>query len=148
MRKATTNELNKVKQVLKLLRKDPDIFPELEIGIILKDCEFDDSYESWLSLIKKLDNEHEQDFFKASWVPICFDKFVFIDVAKEDWCIFVGEYNCYSDEVEEHYWYKNHFFIDMEDLLTNIGDFEYLKRVRNENRDQKQNDIDVWLENL
>ena len=148
MRKASEQDLYKVRQILKMLRRDPDIFPKLKIGTILKDHQFDQSYQDWMRLLKKFDRNHEIEFFKPHWVPICFDEFVFIDVAQENWCIFEVGYNCFEDDVEDHYWYKNHFFIDMEDLLNYAGDFEYLKRVRNQNRDQSQNDVEEWLGNL
>lgn len=148
MRKATGTEIKRLKNILAVLRKDPDVFPKLKIGTILKEEQFDQSYEDWLRLLSKFDRYHEIEFFKPNWVPICFDEFVFIDVAQENWCIFEAGYNCWEDDVDDHYWYKNHFFIDMEDLLNNVGDYTHLKEVRNRNRDQRQNDVDEWLENL
>ena len=148
MRIASDIELNKLRQILKILRHHPEVFAKLKIGTILKDEQFDQSYEDWLRLLTKFDRYHEKEFFRPYWVPICFNEFVFVDVTQENWCIFEANYNCWEDDVNDHYWYKNHFFIDMEDLLNNAGDFEYLKEVRNRNRDQRQNAVDEWLENL
>ncbi|MCB9225498.1 MAG: hypothetical protein R2780_01630 [Crocinitomicaceae bacterium] len=145
MRKATIEELENVMKILNVLRKDPEIFPRLKIGTILTEEQFLQSYEDWVRLVRKLEHYHEVEFFKTHWVPICFDEFVFIDVAQENWCIFEGGYNCVEDEIKDHYWYKIQFFIDLDDLLKNSGDFEYLDHVYKTNRDQRFNDLDKWI---
>ena len=143
-----TKEIQVLKELLKLLRKDQKMLTKLEIGKIHSDESFENGYRDWLWLLSKLDDPIEADFFRTSWVPLCFDEYFFIDVSKENWVIFTCEYNWRGKTRKTHYWYQEHLFIDLADLLENIGDFDYLKYRRNQNRDPLKNKIDDWFDSL
>ncbi len=141
-------ENTKIKSLLDVMSKEQPIFTRLKIGELHSGDSVNKSHLEYSHLLELLDNPIDSEFYKSSWVNIVKDGYVFIDIAKEEWSIFECHYNCSGDNPKNHYWYKEHLFTGLDDLMQNLGEFEYLKSVRNQNRDSRRNDVDDWLDEL
>lgn len=141
-----SNELAKLGELLDLLSTEQKMLSKLGMGTLLKSDQIEESYEAWVGLLNKLSHPHERNFFRSTWVPICFDDYFFIDVSQENWCIFDAAYWSIPKRQKDMYWYKVHYFINMEELIHSLGDYEHLKYLRNQNRDPRLN-IE-WKDNL
>ncbi len=119
----SSTALNNIKGIISILHTYPEAKRILNIEDLVKPDDVERNHREWMRLISKY-SEIDRKFFKPSWVYLNTRSYdYFIDIDDPHYGIFAI---CFMSR-EPRQWLRTKMFDNINDLLNNIEDNEFLE---------------------